>query len=158
MIDQSTICAISTSPGTGAIAVIRLSGDKAIDITEKVFKSPSPHKKLKDQPANTLHFGQLTFGGEVIDEVVISLFKAPHSYTGEDITEISCHGSAYIQQKILEVLIENGARMARPGEFTQRAFLNGKMDLSQAEAVADVISSSNAAAHKLAISQMRGGF
>jgi tRNA modification GTPase len=158
MLDQSTICAISTSPGTGAIAVIRLSGDKAIEITDKVFLSPSANKKLKDQSANTLHFGQLTTGGEVIDEVVISLFKAPHSYTGEDIVEISCHGSVFIQQRILEVLIENGARMAGPGEFTQRAFLNGKMDLSQAEAVADVISSSNAAAHKLAISQMRGGF
>ena len=158
MIDQSTICAISTSPGTGAIAVIRLSGDKAIGITDEVFKSPSANKKLKEQPANTIHFGQLKSEDEVIDEVVISLFKAPHSYTGEDIVEISCHGSVYIQQRVLEMLIENGARLAKPGEFTQRAFLNGKMDLSQAEAVADLISSSNAAAHKLAISQMRGGF
>jgi tRNA modification GTPase len=113
---------------------------------------------LNEQPANTLHFGQIIFKNEIIDEVVVAIFRAPHSFTGEDIVEISCHGSVFIQQKILEILIENRARMALPGEFTQRAFLNGKMDLSQAEAVADVIASSNAAAHKLAINQMRGGF
>jgi len=158
MLDQTTICAISTSPGAGAIAVIRLSGSEAISIAEKVFRSPNKEKKLADEKPNSLHFGQLMYNNEVIDEVVLSLFKAPHSFTGEDIVEISCHGSTYIQQKILEILIENGARMALPGEFTQRAFLNGKMDLSQAEAVADVIASSNAAAHKLAINQMRGGF
>lgn len=158
MLDQSTICAISTSPGAGAIAVIRLSGSEAISITDKVYRSPKIGKSLIDQAANTLHFGRLVFEDETIDEVVVALFKAPHSFTGEDIVEISCHGSTYIQQKILEALIDNGARMALPGEFTQRAFLNGKMDLSQAEAVADVIASSNAAAHKLAISQMRGGF
>jgi tRNA modification GTPase len=158
MLDQSTICAISTSPGSGAIAVIRLSGGEAVSITEKIFCSRNKTKKLVEQPANTLHFGQIVFNGEVIDEVVVALFRAPHSFTGEDIVEISCHGSVYIQQKILEILIENGARLARPGEFTQRAFLNGKMDLSQAEAVADVIASSNAAAHKLALNQMRGGF
>ena len=158
MLDQSTICAISTSPGAGAIAVIRLSGSEAISITDKVYRSPKIGKSLIDQSANTLHFGQLVFQDATIDEVVVALFKAPHSFTGEDIVEISCHGSTYIQQKILEALIDNGARMALPGEFTQRAFLNGKMDLSQAEAVADVIASSNAAAHKLAISQMRGGF
>ncbi len=159
MIDQSTICAISTSPGTGAIAIIRLSGDNAISITEKIFVSPDNSKKLKDQPANTLHFGKIVSSDkQVIDEVIVALFKAPHSFTGEDIVEISCHGSIYIQQRILELLIENGARMALPGEFTQRAFLNGKMDLSQAEAVADVIASTNAAAHKMAINQMRGGF
>ncbi len=158
MIDQSTICAISTSPGTGAIAVIRLSGEKAIKITDKVFKSPNPEKSISNQSANTLHFGSIVVNETVVDEVVVALFKAPHSFTGEDIVEISCHGSVYIQQKILEILIENGARMALPGEFTQRAFLNGKMDLSQAEAVADVIASSNAASHKLAINQMRGGF
>ena len=158
MLDQSTICAISTSPGAGAIAVIRLSGSEAISITDKVYRSPQIGKSLIDQAANTLHFGRLVFQDETIDEVVVALFKDPHSFTGEDIVEISCHGSTYIQQKILEALIDNGARMALPGEFTQRAFLNGKMDLSQAEAVADVIASSNAAAHKLAISQMRGGF
>lgn len=158
MLDQSTICAISTSPGVGAIAVIRLSGNESIEITDKVFRSPKTGKFLIGQAANSLHFGQLFYHDEVIDEVVVGLFKAPHSYSGEDIVEISCHGSVYIQQKILEVLISEGARMALPGEFTQRAFLNGKMDLSQAEAVADVIASSNAAAHKLAINQMRGGF
>ncbi|MCK3686157.1 tRNA uridine-5-carboxymethylaminomethyl(34) synthesis GTPase MnmE [Maribellus sp. YY47] len=158
MLDQSTICAISTSPGMGAIAVIRLSGSEAIAIADKSFRSPNKNKKLAEQLPNTLHFGQFINEQEIIDEVVVALFKAPHSFTGEDIVEISCHGSTFIQQKILEVLIGNGARMALPGEFTQRAFLNGKMDLSQAEAVADVIASSNAAAHKLAINQMRGGF
>ena len=158
MLDQSTICAISTSPGIGAIAVIRLSGSEAIQIADKVFQSPKRDKILADQQANTIHFGQIAFRNEVIDEVVVAIFRAPHSFTGEDIVEISCHGSVFIQQKILEVLVENGARMALPGEFTQRAFLNGKMDLSQAEAVADVIASSNAAAHRLAINQMRGGF
>jgi len=158
MIDQSTICAISTSPGIGAIAVIRLSGSEAITIADKVFLSPKKNKKLVNQAANTLHFGQIVSNKEIIDEVVVALFMSPHSFTGEDIVEISCHGSIYIQQKILEILISEGARMALPGEFTQRAFLNGKMDLSQAEAVADVIASSNAAAHKLAINQMRGGF
>lgn len=159
MIDQSTICAISTSPGVGAIAVIRLSGSLAIAVTAKIFKSQNKKKKLEDQPANTMHFGRIyNPNKEIIDEVIVAVFKAPHSFTGEDIVEISCHGSTFIQQKILELLIENGARMALPGEFTQRAFLNGKMDLSQAEAVADVISSTNAAAHKMAINQMRGGF
>jgi len=158
MIDQSTICAISTSPGTGAIAVIRLSGIAAIDIADRIFKSPTGRKKLADQNANTLHYGELVYNKEIIDEVVVGVFKAPHSYTGEDLIEISCHGSIYVQQRILEILVENGARLARPGEFTLRAFLNGKMDLSQAEAVADLIASSSAAAHRLALNQMRGGF
>jgi len=158
MLDQSTICAISTPPGIGGIAVIRLSGKEAVPIAEKIFQSPSSDKRLSDQRANTLHFGVIKSGVELIDEVVVSLFKAPHSFTGEDIVKISCHGSVYIQQMILQLLILNGACLARPGEFTQRAFLNGKMDLSQAEAVADLIVSGNAAAHKLAISQMRGGF
>jgi tRNA modification GTPase len=158
MLDQSTICAISTPPGIGGIAVIRLSGKEAVQITERIFQSPASDKRLADQKANTLHFGTIKSGDILVDEVVVSLFKAPHSFTGEDIVEISCHGSVYIQQMILQLLISNGARMARPGEFTQRAFLNGKMDLSQAEAVADLIASGNAAAHKLAISQMRGGF
>jgi tRNA modification GTPase len=158
MLDQSTICAISTSPGVGAIAVIRLSGTEAIPVAGKIFKSSKSGKKLADQPANTIHFGKIQSDNDVIDEVIVAIFKAPHSFTGEDIIEISCHGSVYIQQKILELLLKNGARLALPGEFTQRAFLNGKMDLSQAEAVADVIASSNAAAHKLAMNQMRGGF
>lgn len=158
MIEQSTICAISTSPGTGAIAVIRLSGSEAIVIADKVFRSSSGTGHLRNKPANSLYYGQLIFEGEIIDEVIVSLFRAPHSYTGEDTVEISCHGSVYIQQKILETLVNQGATLAKPGEFTQRAFLNGKMDLSQAEAVADLISSSNSAAHRLAINQMRGGF
>ena len=158
MLDQSTICAISTSPGIGAIAVIRLSGSEAIQIADKIFKSPKKDKLLIEQSANTMHFGQIVFNDEIIDEVVVAVFREPHSFTGENIVEISCHGSVFIQQKILEVLVEKGARLALPGEFTQRAFLNGKMDLSQAEAVADVIASSNAAAHRLAINQMRGGF
>lgn len=158
MIDQSTICAIATSPGMGAIATIRLAGDQAISITDKVFKSKKAGKKIADQTANTLHFGTIHDNDEIIDEVLISLFRAPHSFTGEDIVEISCHGATYIQQRILQLLIKEGARMARPGEFTQRAFLNGKMDLSQAEAVADLIFSTNASAHKVALKQMRGGF
>lgn len=158
MIDQSTICAISTPPGVGGIAVIRLSGSKALAITDDVFTSPNQEKKLAEQSANTLHFGTIRNGEKVIDEVVVSLFHAPHSFTGEDVVEISCHGSQYIQQAILELLLSKGARMAGPGEFTQRAFLNGKMDLSQAEAVADLIASTSAASHKLALNQMRGGF
>ncbi len=158
MVDQSTIAAISTSPGVGAIAIIRLSGENAIRIADKIFKSPKGGKVLVEQPANTVHFGHIIFNEEIIDEVIVTIFKVPHSFTGENSVEIACHGSVFIQQKILEILVESGARLALPGEFTQRAFLNGKMDLSQAEAVADVIASSNAAAHKLAINQMRGGF
>ncbi|MDD4144195.1 MAG: tRNA uridine-5-carboxymethylaminomethyl(34) synthesis GTPase MnmE [Prolixibacteraceae bacterium] len=158
MIEQSTICAISTSPGTGAIAIIRLSGTEAIGIADQIFHSQAGAKLLSDQPANTAHYGQLIYNGDIIDEVVVTLFRAPHSYTGEDTVEISCHGSVYIQQKILEILVGLGASLAKPGEYTQRAFLNGKMDLSQAEAVADLIASSNAAAHRLAVNQMRGGF
>lgn len=158
MIDQSTICAIATSPGMGAIATIRLSGESAFELADSIFRSPKAGKKLSTQKANTLHFGSLVDGDELVDEVVIALFRAPHSFTGEDVVEISCHGSVYIQQRIIQLLIARGARMARPGEFTQRAFLNGKMDLSQAEAVADLISSTNKAAQKVAIRQMRGGF
>lgn len=158
MLDQLTICAIATSPGMGAIAIIRLSGEKAIEIADTVFHSPNPNKKLATQQPNTLHFGSISDGNELIDEVIISIFKAPHSFTGEDVIEITCHGSVYIQQRILQLLISRGARMARPGEFTQRAFLNGKMDLSQAESIADLIASTNRAAQKVAINQMRGGF
>jgi len=158
MIDQLTICAIATPPGMGAIATIRLSGDKAIEIADLVFESPKAGKKLTNQQPNTLHFGNISDGKELIDEVVISIFRKPHSFTGENVVEITCHGSIYIQQRILQLLITKGARMAYPGEFTQRAFLNGKMDLSQAEAVADLIASTTRAAQKVAINQMRGGF
>jgi len=158
MPDQSTICAIATSPGAGPIAVIRLSGEKAIKITEDIFHSPVSNKRLSNEKANTIHYGTLCEGPEIIDEVLVSLFRAPHSFTGEDVVEISCHGSVYIQQRILQLLISKGARMARPGEYTQRAFMNGKMDLSQAEAVADLIASTTRASQKVAINQMRGGF
>jgi tRNA modification GTPase len=158
MYEQSTICAIATSPGMGAIATIRISGEKALEIADHIFQSPQKGKKLANQKANTLHFGCIVNGSELIDEVIVSVFKAPHSFTGEDVIEITCHGSVYIQQRILQLLIEKGATMARPGEFTQRAFLNGKMDLSQAEAVADLISSTTKAAQKVAMNQMRGGF
>lgn len=157
MIDESVICAVSTASGTGAIAILRLSGKGAIRLTDKIFVSPSGKKLIEAKP-NTVHFGQLTDSGQLIDEVLIALFHAPHSFTGEESVEISCHGSVYIQQRILQLLIRAGARMAVPGEFTQRAFLNGKMDLSQAEAVADLISSSSSAAHKMALNQMKGGF
>lgn len=158
MIDQATICAIATSPGVGAIATIRLSGDEALTIADQVFHSPAKAKRLSEQAANTLHVGTIRDADEIIDEVVVALFRAPHSFTGEDVVEITCHGAVYIQQRILELLLKSGARMALPGEFTQRAFLNGKMDLSQAEAVADLIASTNRANHKMALKQMRGGF
>lgn len=157
MMNNDIICAISTPQGNGAIAVIRLSGDESIALTDKVFQSAGG-KKLIDQQPNTLHFGVLKEGDKIIDEVVVSLFKAPRSYTGEDVVEISCHGSVYIQQQILQLLTRKGARLAQPGEFTLRAFVHGKMDLSQAEGVADLIASSSATSHKVAIQQMRGGF
>ncbi|MBN2609972.1 MAG: tRNA uridine-5-carboxymethylaminomethyl(34) synthesis GTPase MnmE [Bacteroidales bacterium] len=157
MLQNDTICAPATPQGVGAIAVIRLSGDKAVEISDNVFVSPSG-KKLAKQKPNTLHFGTIADNQTVIDEVVIGLFRAPHSYTGEDVVEISCHGSLYIQQQLLELLISRGARMAQPGEFTLRAFLNGKMDLSQAEAVADLIASTSRSFHKVAMNQMKGRF
>jgi len=157
MIDQSTICAISTAAGHGAIAIIRLSGEQALTICDQIFQSKT-NKLLSEQKANTVHFGNLMDGEEIVDEVLLTVFKAPFSYTGENSAEIACHGAPYIQQRILQVLLKAGARMANPGEYTQRAFLNGKMDLSQAEAVADLIASSSASAHKVALQQMRGGF
>ncbi|WP_372750968.1 tRNA uridine-5-carboxymethylaminomethyl(34) synthesis GTPase MnmE [Labilibaculum sp.] len=157
MIDQSTICAISTAPGNGAIAIVRLSGADALTICDKVFIAASKNK-ISQQKANTVHFGTIQDGEDIIDEVLVSIFKAPHSYTGENSIEIACHGAPFIQYRILQVLLKNGARSANPGEYTQRAFLNGKMDLSQAEAVADLIASNSAAAHKVALQQMRGGF
>ncbi|MDR0659746.1 MAG: tRNA uridine-5-carboxymethylaminomethyl(34) synthesis GTPase MnmE [Prevotellaceae bacterium] len=157
MSEISTIAAISTAPGKGAIATIRVSGAASISLVDALFHSPNG-KKLVDQKPGTTHYGEIRKDSEVVDEVVVSIFRAPYSFTGEDTVEISCHGSIYIQQLILQLLIEQGARPAAPGEFSQRAFLNGKMDLSQAEGVADLIASSSAAAHRLAINQMRGGF
>ena len=155
--NQDTICAIATAQG-GAIGCIRVSGPEAIEITSRIFTPAISNKRLEESKPYTLTLGRIHEGSEIIDEVLVSLFRAPHSYTGENSTEITCHGSAYILQKVLQLLIKNGCRMAAPGEYTQRAFLNGKMDLSQAEAVADLIASSSAATHRLAMSQMRGGF
>ena len=156
--NMSTIAAISSAPGQGAIALIRLSGPEAFSIAGSVFKSDAFEGDLRTAKAWSLHYGKIQDGDRVIDDVVVGLFKAPKSYTGEDLVEISCHGSEYIQREILQLLIRKGARMAAPGEFTQRAFLNGKLDLSQAEAVSDLIASSSQASHQLAMDQMRGGF
>lgn len=154
---EDTICAIATAQG-GAIGTIRVSGAQAITITDRIF-TPASGKPLAERKPYTLTFGHiLSSEGEVIDEVLVSLFRAPHSYTGEDSVEISCHGSSYILQQVMQLLIKNGCRAAGPGEYTQRAFLNGKMDLSQAEAVADLIASTSAATHRMAMNQMRGGF
>lgn len=158
MQNDSTICAIATPSGNGAIALIRLSGKVAFCVMESLFKSPSNKKILSQQAPHTVHFGSLEYQGEVIDEVLVTLFKEPHSYTGEDVVEITCHGSNYVQQKILQVLTKCGVHIAKPGEFTLRAFMNGKMDLSQAEAVADIIAAESQAAHNMAINQLRGGF
>ena len=155
---NDTICALSTPPGIGAIAVIRLSGPKAVSISNLLFQSRKTNYFVEQFETHTAHFGNLVTENELIDEVVLTVFRKPHSYTGDDIVEISCHGSEYVQQRILEILIDNGARMAREGEFTLRAFLNGRIDLSQAEAVADLISSHSKVAHDLALMQMRGGF
>lgn len=158
MTDNSTIYALSTPAGNGAIAVIRLSGDEAVSIVDSLFRSKNSIKKLANQKNFTIHFGSLMYKEELIDEVLVSLFRKPNSYTGEDVVEISCHGSVYIQQRIMQALSGCGARLATPGEFTMRAFLNGKMDLSQAEAVADLIASQSATSHKIAFEQMKGGF
>ena len=141
----------------GAIAIIRLSGEGSISLTDRVFFSPSG-TKLTGVAANTVHFGQILAGEELLDEVLVTVFRAPHSFTGEESVEISCHGSVYIQQRLMELLLGEGARMAKAGEFTRRAFRNGKFDLSQAEAVADLIASSSRASHRVAMNQMRGGF
>lgn len=149
-----TICALATSAG-GAIGIIRVSGKDAIEITDRIFRSSG--RPLTEARAWTVHYGNIMDGdGGLIDDVLVSVFRAPHSYTGEDCTEISCHGSRYILRKVLERLIDEGCRQAEPGEYTQRAFLNGKMDLSQAEAVADLIASTNRATHKMAVGQLRG--
>jgi tRNA modification GTPase len=158
MILDDTICAISTAPGLGAIAVLRIAGPEAIALTDKVFRPAKQGISLVNQPAHTVYFGSITDGEKDIDEVVVTLFRGPRSFTGDDTIEISCHGGLFIQQKILQLLLEHGARLARPGEFTQRAFLNGKMDLSQAEAVADMIAARSESARRVALKQMRGGF
>lgn len=157
MIQNDTIIALATPAGVGAIAVIRLSGEKSIKIVDSFFSSVKKNKSLLNQKSHTLHLGHIVNNGVVIDQVLVSIFKNPHSYTGEDVVEISCHGSSFIQQEIIQLFLQNGCRMADNGEFTLRAFLNGKMDLSQAEAVADVIASNSAASHQMAIQQMRGG-
>ena len=157
MISQETIVALASPSGAGAIAVIRLSGTEALSIAEQVFQSISG-KSVSKQKTHTIHLGHIIDEGKVFDQVLLSIFKNPHSYTGEDVVEISCHGSTYIQQQIIQLFLRKGCRMAQAGEFTLRAFLNGKLDLSQAEAVADLISSDNEASHQIAMQQMRGGF
>ena len=157
MHQNDTIIALATPSGAGAIAVIRLSGPDAIHLVDAFFKSIHD-KKLVHQKTHTIHLGHITESGRVIDEVLVSVFKNPKSYTGENVVEISCHGSSYIQQEIIQLFVRNGARIANPGEFTLRAFLNAKLDLSQAEAVADLIASDNKASHQIAMQQMRGGF
>ncbi|MBI6116548.1 tRNA uridine-5-carboxymethylaminomethyl(34) synthesis GTPase MnmE [Salegentibacter maritimus] len=154
---NDTIVALATPSGAGAIAIIRVSGPEALNIVSPLFKAKSK-KKLSDQASHTLHLGNLMDEDRTLDEVLISVFRAPKSYTGEETVEISCHGSPYIQQEIIQLMIRKGCRSAEAGEFTMRAFLNGKMDLSQAEAVADLISSENQASHQMAMQQMRGGF
>ena len=156
MIKNDTIIALATPSGIGAISVIRLSGEKSIDIVAAFFKSIRKGKSLNNQKSHTIHLGHIVSQETLLDEVLVSVFKNPKSYTGENVVEISCHGSKFIQQEIIQLFIKNGCRMADNGEFTMRAFLNGKMDLSQAEAVADVIASNSAASHQMAIQQMRG--
>ena len=157
MTHTDTIVAMATPAGAGAIAVLRLSGPQAVTIASSIFSSVSG-KELAKQKTHTVHLGHIKDGEKVLDEVLTTIFKNPNSYTGEDVVEISCHGSSYIQQEIIQLCLRKGCRMAQAGEFTLRAFLNGKMDLSQAEAVADLIASDSAASHQLAIQQMRGGF
>lgn len=155
--DLDTIVALATPSGAGAISIIRVSGKDAITLANGVFTSIHG-KDLTQQKSHTIHLGHIMDGDKTLDEVLLSLFKGPHSYTGENIIEISCHGSPYIQQQIIQLFLRKGCRMADAGEFTLRAFLNGKLDLSQAEAVADLISSENEASHQIAMQQMRGGF
>lgn len=157
MIQNDTIIALATPAGVGAISVIRLSGENAINIVDANFKSIKNDKSLKKQKTHSIHLGHIIKNDIVLDEVLVSVFKNPTSYTGENVVEISCHGSSFIQQEIIQLFLQKGCRMADNGEFTMRAFLNGKMDLSQAEAVADVIASNSAASHQMAIQQMRGG-
>src|ERR1051326_3295589 len=158
-LNEDTIAALSTAPGVGAIAVIRVSGKDALKICSKIFrKKDSVVSDISKFTSHTAHYGEIVHNNIAIDEVVLTIFKAPGSYTGENTAEISCHGSKYIQEQILHLLVKNGARLANAGEFTFRAFMNGKFDLSQAEAVADLIASHSATSHHVAMQQMRGGF
>jgi tRNA modification GTPase len=154
IMQQEPICALATAPGIGAIGVIRVSGENAIQIVDKIFKG----RKLENVNTHTVHFGIIQKEEKVIDEVLAAVFKSPKSFTKEDTVEISCHGSSFVIKEILKLLIENGCTLAKPGEFTQRAFLNGQFDLVQAEAVADLIEADSSASHQLAINQLRGGF
>ncbi len=158
MINNDNIVALATASGAGAVAIIRISGPEAITIAASCFKSVTKNKELTSQKTHTIHLGHIVDDKRTIDEVLVSIFKNPNSYTGENVIEISCHGSVYIQQEIIQLLLRKGCRMADAGEFTLRAFLNGKLDLSQAEAVADLIASDNEASHQIAMQQMRGGF
>lgn len=151
--NQDTICALATPNGVGALAIIRISGGDALTVADRLFKGAS----LSEAPSHTVHYGYIQDGGEAVDEVMVSVFRAPRTFTGEDSVEITCHGSPFIASKILEVLLKNGARTAKPGEFTMRAFINGRLDLAQAESVADLIASENDASRKLALSQLKGG-
>jgi len=153
ILEQDTICALATAPGMGAIATIRISGHKSFEVVEKIFS-----KSVSDKDSHTVHFGLIKEKDTIVDEVVVTVFKNPKSFTGEDSVEITCHGSVFIQQQIIQLLIRSGARMAKPGEFSMRAFMNGKMDLSQTEAIADLISSTTKAQHEVAMHQMRGCF
>lgn len=157
MLNQDTIVALATPSGAGAVAIIRISGNNSIAIANEVFQSVR-NKDLTKQKTHTIHLGHIMDGEKTLDQVLVSVFKNPNSYTGEDVVEISCHGSVFIQQQIIQLLLRKSCRMAQPGEFTLRSFLNGKMDLSQAEAVADLINSDNEASHQIAMQQMRGGF
>ena len=158
MINEDTIIALATASGNGAIAVLRISGNSAISLVNSSFRSIHKNKTLLKQNSHSVHLGHILDSERTIDEVLVTVFKNPNSYTGEDVVEISCHGSTYIQQEIMQLFLRKGCRAANPGEFTLRAFLNGKMDLSQAEAVADLIASDNEASHQVAMQQMRGGF
>ena len=153
---QDTIVAPATTPGTGAISIVRVSGSNALSIADAVVQLKSG--SISDSKPYTVHFGEVSIGGKLLDQVLSTVFRAPHSYTGEDMVEISTHASSYIVSELVRLLIEAGARFAEPGEFTRRAFLNGKMDLAQAEAVADVISSTTSAAHRVAMNQLKGGY
>jgi len=157
MSQEKNIIAIATPAGAGAVSIIRISGPEAWSLVAGQFKSIRDKDLLK-QKSHSIHLGHITDGDKIIDQVLVSLFKGPNSYTGENVVEINCHGSSYIQQEILQLFLRKGCKMAAGGEFTLRAFLNGKLDLSQAEAVADLIASDNAAAHQIAMQQMRGGF
>jgi tRNA modification GTPase len=156
--ESSTICAVSTPAGRGGVAIVRISGPDAFTVCDRIYRPAKKNRSVTKQAARTISFGKIVRDEEVIDEVLVSVFRTPHSYTGEDTVEIACHGSVFIQQEILKLLLRNGCKMAAPGEFTQRAYLNGKLDLSQAEAVGDLIASSSAATHKIAMQQMRGDF